>query len=261
MECFTIDDPNDRTFPFGKNTFEDPHILFHGTWSTWSSRIEAGGFVRGDLPFDWQHVGTVFRANQAIGRGSFLGLFLGDDYPRRLPPRDLFLSANFWCARAYATDAGGEVIRNTIEEADQFERVCSIPQERAALKGFWEQGLREQPQHPATRAALELLKNDEALNHIRADVKVAKNALLTLTAGGHPIVYGVRVEPKWLARDWEEYLLDWEAGDREVDIRSRADLITADRLIAKASYPNGTDQDFMPAGFSTWEQVVAFASR
>jgi hypothetical protein len=257
MDSITITDPNDQSFPFSRTIFEDQCVLYHGTWSTWSSRIEAEGFIHTDLPFDWQHVATVFQANQAIGRGSFLWLFLGERYPKQLPPRDLYLSANFWVARAYATDGGGEVVRKTIEEAEEFERICTDPQERAKLKALLEEGLRESPQHRPTQAAIKMLENDEALNQMHAKVKAAKDSLLDLTVTGHPIVYAIRVEPKWLGKHWKTHISSWEEGVREVDLPCCGDLIPPNRLVAKAIYPNSTDRDFMPTWCSTWEDVVA----
>jgi hypothetical protein len=259
LENITIIDHKDRRFPFERKIFEDPYVLYHGSWSSWSSRIEADGFVHGRLPFDWRHVATVFRANQAIGRGSYLRMFLGKDYPNELPARDLFLSANFWCARAYATDSGGEVIRNTVEEAEQFELECSTPQRRIALENHWKHGLRLQPEHLATRAAVDLLEDDKALNQLLSEVKAAKEALIALTAGGHAIVYAIRVEPTWVAKDWNAYVSKWTKGIREVDLRCLANIIHSDRLLAKVTYPNGTEQDFIPAVCRTWEDVVEFA--
>jgi hypothetical protein len=95
MKSIIITDPEDRSFPFSRELFEDPHVLYHGSWSAWVPRIDAEGFVHGEIPFDWQDVATVFRANQAVGRGSFLRVFLGENYPDELPARDLFLSADF----------------------------------------------------------------------------------------------------------------------------------------------------------------------
>src|SRR5687768_6888076 len=134
METVEIIDPTDRNFPFSRTIFEDRHVLYHGTWSTWSSRIETKGFIPGALPFDWHYVETVFQANKAIGRGSFLGVFLGEKHTEESPSCNLHLSANFWFARAYATDNGGEVIRKTIEEAEQFEGICANPQQLRQLK-------------------------------------------------------------------------------------------------------------------------------
>ena len=117
METVTIIDPEDRSLSVQQDFFDNPQILYHGSWSTYAKAIEAKGFVHGALPFDWKDVATVFEAHRAIGRGSYLPVFLGENYPREEPPRDLSITGNFWFARAYATDGGGEVVRKTIEEA------------------------------------------------------------------------------------------------------------------------------------------------
>ena len=145
METVTITDTEDRSYPFNKSFFDNPEILYHGSWSTYAKTIEVEGFVHGALPFDWQDIARVFEANQAVGRGSYLPVFLGARYPREEPPRDLAITGNFWFARAYATDGGGEVVRKTIEEARSFEEICTIPEKRAALEAHWQKGLQGVP--------------------------------------------------------------------------------------------------------------------
>ncbi len=260
MYSITITNPQDRSFPFCRTIFEDQHVLYHGTWSAWSSRIEAAGFVPGVLPFNWHHVATVFRANQAIGRGSFLRLFLGQKYPRDIPPCDLYLSANFWVARGYATNKGGEVIRKTIEEAEQFERICATPQQLVELKTRFKNALREHGPHALTQAAIETIENEKVLKQFRIEVKAARDALIRLTEVGHPIVYAIRVEPEWLGEYWSEHISGWEEGTREVNLRHCGGTIPPDRIVAKAIYPNGTDREFMPAQVSTWEDAIALSS-
>ena len=256
MECITINDPNDRSFPLSRALFENRQVLYHGSWTTYSSTIESEGFVHGALPFDWRHVATVFRARQAIG-GSALKMFLGEEYPRKPPSCDLSLITNFWFARAYAMDGGGEVVRMTIEEAQQFERICTIAQERAALKAHWEKGLRDCPDHSATKAAVKLLGDDSALQHLCSDVKAAREALVSVTAGGCPVVYAVRVVPGWFGNEWANYMTDLESGHRTTELRCRGEVIHPDRLVAKVIYPNGTERDFMPTWCNTWEDVEA----
>lgn len=260
MESKIINDSNDRSFPFSRNVFEDQHILYHGTWSTWSLRIETDGFTPGSVPFDWEHVATVFRANKAIGRGSYLKMFLGENYPAIPPARNLYFSANFWFARAYATDKGGEAIRKTIEEADEFEDICANPERLNQLKTHFENALRKHGRpHPPTQQAIDMIGNDAALNQLRADVRAAKEALAKYTSTGHPVVYAVRVEPEWLGEFWDRHISSWEEGKREVNLRCTGGPIPPDRLVAKASYPNGTDREFIPTWCSTWVDVVNLA--
>lgn len=33
MDTITIQDPQDRSYPFGRNLFEDRTVLYQGTWS------------------------------------------------------------------------------------------------------------------------------------------------------------------------------------------------------------------------------------
>ena len=115
MDSILIDDPEDRRYPFTRAQSEDPYVLYHGTWSTWAARIDHDGLMKGVVPFDWVDIATIFEANQAIGHGSFLRMFLGESYPHKPPTGDLFFSADFWTARAYATDGGGEAIRTGVE--------------------------------------------------------------------------------------------------------------------------------------------------
>jgi len=49
------------------------------------------------------------------------------------PRSQLSMTGNFWHARAYATDGGGEVVRMTLQEARNFEALCSEDEQRLAL--------------------------------------------------------------------------------------------------------------------------------
>jgi hypothetical protein len=70
-----------------------------------------------------------------------------------------------------------------IEEATQFERLCTTPKERADLKAHWENGLRGFPNHAPTRAAVEMLEDDETLGRLYLEVKAARETSIQLTAG------------------------------------------------------------------------------
>jgi hypothetical protein len=55
------------------------------------------------------------------------------------------------------------------------------------------------------------------------------------------------------------YVSNWTKGIREVDLRCLANIVHSDRLPAKVTYPDGTEQDFISAVCHTWEDVVDFA--
>jgi len=88
VEKITVSDHGDRSYPFRRELFEDPCVVYHGSWSTWSPQVEATGFHQGDFPFEWKCVATVCNRTRAIGRGSFLSAFLDKQ-------RNLFLRQTF----------------------------------------------------------------------------------------------------------------------------------------------------------------------
>lgn len=262
MQSISITDPADRSYPFGRAMFEDRRVLYHGTWSTWSTVVERDGFARYGVPFDWRDIAVIFKANVALGRT--FPLIISDSLRKTLVAsnatadvdHDLYLSANFWRARAYATDRGGEIPRMTLELAEYVERICTSSEARAALRRHWQTGLDTNPEHVATKKVVELLDDREALDRMFSEVTSAKNRLLNLTSDGYPVVYAIMVEPAWFGEDWERYLDLWSLGDQE-DLSCSCELVTVDRLVAKVHYTNGTDGDFIPTGFSNWEEALA----
>ena len=261
IDVVTITDPEDPRFPFGKELWEDPHIVYHGTWSEYSSRIESDGFVHAELPFNHEDVETIMRAWEAVGiLDSYAKTVFFAGTPR--PRRELSMTGSIWGARAYATDSGGEVARIMLKEAMDFEALCSQDEKRIALKGRWEEGLRKSPGHLLTLNAVEVLGNSAALQTLSSQLTIARKAIEEVTKGGFPVVYTLRVEPEWFPGNWERYMFNWKKGTRAaVELRCRRDLLSNDRILAKAIYPNGTDPDCLWDGFETWAEVEALSQK
>jgi hypothetical protein len=215
------------------------------------------------VPFDWRDIAVIFKANQALGRTS--SLIASDSLRKTLGAasatadvdRDLYLSANFWRARAYATDRGGEIPRMTLELAEHVERICTSSEARTACRRHWQKGLDANPEHVATKKVVELLDDREALDRMFSEVTSAKNRLINLTSDGYPVVYAIMVEPAWFGEDWERHLDLWPLGLQE-DLSCSCERVTVDRLVAKVYYVNGTEGDFLPTGFSNWEEALAW---
>lgn len=260
MYTKTITEPTDRSFPFNRELFEDPRVLYHGTWSPYSERIESAGFGGFALPFDHEDLETVENAWRQVG---ILGSYVRDVFSARTPgcPRtELSMTGGFWDARAYATDGGGEVVRMMLEEARDFETLCLNDAKRLALKARWENGLRDCPDHALTLRAVEVLGDKDGLQATGRRVKQAREAIESVVRCGCPIVYAISVEPHWFGGTWETYLWHWENSHHgAVELRCSRDLVTSDRIIAKAMFPNGTDRDFMPTWIRTWAEAEALA--
>lgn len=152
---------------------------------------------------------AISDAMSAVGCPSFFSGVTEGPYAQPFSAREVFFTPSFWGARAYATDKGGELVRKTIEGADWFEQICINPEARTSLINRWKQGLKDQPDHAPTQAAVAVLENANRLEELVASVRRARNSLLEPTKGGYPVVYGVRVDPEWFGEKWAAYLHGW----------------------------------------------------
>jgi hypothetical protein len=255
MHVVTISDRTDYLFPFSQMLWEDRHVVYHGSWSTYSPRIEAAGFGHTELPFNHEHVNTIARAWAAVGTlDSYAQLFFRNSPGRPRP--ELSMTGNFWNARAYATDGGGEVVRMMLQDARAFESLCTTD-ERLALKRHWEDGLKRSPGHQSTISAVRLLGDLSRMHALCEQVRAAREGIEAVTKDGFPVVYAIRIEPEWFGEEWERYICRWEEGDRgPIELVCRRELISPDRILAKAVYPNGVaDSEFSPDGFKTWDEL------
>ena len=255
MDKALITDPQDNSYPFPREVFEDRTVVYHGSWSTYSHRIEAEGLLSGSIAFDLSPFEIVTEAVRMIGRESFVSAFYTEFQSQPFSAREVFFAPSFWAARSYAMDAGGEVVRKTIQDAEAFERICLEPEARQVLIDRWKEGLRSQPDHAATKAAVAALHDEQKLMESLASVQLARKQLAGRGVGGYPVVYAVRVEPAWFGQSWDRYLRYWhELGVARGELKCRA-TIASGRLIARADYPNGTDPTFSFTHFTNWSQL------
>jgi hypothetical protein len=256
METTTITNLTDQSFPFSRAIFEDPHVVYHGTWSTYSQIIESTGFG-GALPFEHNDLEVIAEAWEKAG---ILGSYTRTVFSNKpgQPRIELSMTGNFWHARAYATDGGGEVVRMVLKDARDFENLCSKDEERLALQARWERGLKKSPGHIATVSAVEFLGDQAALQATCRRVAKARQSIERVVHGGVPVVYGISVERQWFEETWDTYLAQWEDGHRAaVELRCSRDVVSPDRIVAKVLYPNGTDRDFLPTWIRSWAEAEA----
>jgi hypothetical protein len=260
MDTTAITNANDRSFPFSRALFENPYIVYHGTWSAYAQRIESVGFGGLALPFDHNEIAAIADAWEQVG--------ILDSYARAVffagrpnaPRGELSMTGSFWHARAYATDGGGEVARMVLKNAKDFETLCSKSEQRLALKARWQEGLKKSPAHTPTVRAVEFLGDQAALQATCTRVTHARQAIERVVDGGFPVVYGISVERPWFGKTWDTYLAQWEDGHRAaLELRCSRELVSPDRIIAKALYPNGTDPDFLPMWIRTWAEAEALS--
>src|SRR5262249_54486245 len=163
------------TYPFSRALYDDPNIVYHGTSSTFAVRIEAEGLIAGVPRFPIEALRELMHTCDAIGFRSWCyttikGLSAGT---RLSQPDDrcVYLSANFWYARDYATNRGGETVHNALRLTDELLRWLPARAELGEYVG---------------------------------KVSRIQDKLLAYTAAAFPIVYAVRVDSNWLRHKGKE---------------------------------------------------------
>src|SRR5580692_4597361 len=118
MMIVIIDDPRNWDFPFTRAFYEDEHVVYHGTSSTNSAVLESEGFIRGRVPFDVSPLRRLLSISDEMehkswARTTVAGLSTSTQLSRT-EPRKIYFSGNFWFARSYATDLGGETVNKAL---------------------------------------------------------------------------------------------------------------------------------------------------
>jgi hypothetical protein len=222
-----IQDPRDCHYPFSRALYDDATVVYHGTSSSFAAGLEAEGLVAGVPRIPVRAVQDLVSACDAVGLRSWCyttvkGLSAGTDLSRPAE-RWVYLSANFWFARDYATNTGGETIHNAIALADEL---------------------------------LQRLRSGVGSKELTDNILSIRAHLVGLTAGAFPVVYAVRVEPDWLRRKGEE-LDRIDCGDlvlTKVNI-SCAHSIPPDRLVAKVEYVGGAESGYLGPQPKTWDEA------
>lgn len=130
--------PDDIKFPLGKEIWEDKNVWFHGTSSIFIEKIESTGWKSGDLPYSLSDVGRVIEIYDSIReRGtlqdfpaysdSILYSYTMEGNLVEFEKRGVSLTRNYWLARNYSRNIGGETINAILEACKFFVRLVRDP--------------------------------------------------------------------------------------------------------------------------------------
>ncbi len=233
METLQITDPLDWSYPFSRALYEDSTIVYHGTASNFAAAIERDGLVAGVPHFPIDEIQELVTLSDALNLrswsyGCVKGLASGAMLERP-SERCVFLSANFWFARDYATNVGGETVQNAIILADELATHLR-----------------------ATGGSSDVTNRVSA---IQAD-------LVKPTAGSFPIVYALRVDGTWL-KDKGGELRRRNLGDMVAPTVNISCLrsVPSDRLLAKAEYVSGAGSGYIGPQPISWDEARRLGRR
>ena len=128
--------PEDLNFPLGKTVWEDPNIWYHGTSSCHSKKIESEGWRAGDLPYSISDVRRVVEIYDTIRvRGtqqdfpcsfdSILYSYTLEGSSGDFEKRSVSLTRDYWRARNYSINAGGETIQALLDACGYFSNLVT----------------------------------------------------------------------------------------------------------------------------------------
>ena len=133
-------------FPLDKETYFDPAVYYHGTSRAFSSSIEMDGFKRSNHMYDKADLAELykaydspyFRAREDAGEETKmqkedLDFVLGSG-GFRMKDEPLSFSGNYWTARNYSTNCGGEAIDHAVKMARQITELPDCPHQGIAEK-------------------------------------------------------------------------------------------------------------------------------
>ena len=253
-----IDSPGDLQFPFGRPIFDNVEIFYHGTTSSFTSKIEEIGWVPNDLPY---RMSDVSRLCEIFDSLSFLGssehydmlilqAFSSGNRSNYSVLKPISFSGSYWLARNYAGNRGGETIHAIIRAANDFEDLVTNPislkdhQEKLANRLSSPNQLPGYPPMSGWAESVRNLADATYLEKCREEIATIRKYYLEITSEDYPIVYAVRLETKVLSEhrieNWLKRFGDLTRYERSYEKRINSE-ISPDAIVARADYVNGID--------------------
>jgi len=253
----TIEQSSDVLYPFSKEWYDDPFILYHGTSSIYSESIEHDGWNMNEQPYDiadFQKIcnffedigwdGTPKNSGYSVLRSFSLG---GDD--NYVDSKPVSFSQIYWTARNYSRNIGGESIHYFFLAIEDILNMCESKQLQDEHRKFLEDELKEFLDMQKKTSNPEFLNNginryENFLENFSTDfLNNSKNITIKLQEKYEhfkkihfPVVYVVKVEPDWFENNDEFDILD----DKSLELRAKTN-ISSSSLIARIDFPNGID--------------------
>src|SRR5262245_57894206 len=236
MEAFTITDPHDQENPFVELWTADS-LMYHGTHSIFCPLIEQQGFCFDSFEATYgAEIRTIVAACDEL-------YFKPDGYAAAKGFSDknwVYFSASFRSARGYALNVGGERIDGALRAANAFLAFARDKHRVERQAAHWERVLKQHGPHSATEQVLANLRSTDLARKLTEQVENAHSVLNLATRQGHPVVYAVRADRKWVRGAAAGAIGDCH---REPFGGINLTEVSADRIVARIEYPNGISPD------------------
>ncbi|MDQ3666512.1 MAG: hypothetical protein M3410_08020 [Acidobacteriota bacterium] len=235
MQIFTISDPNDRENPL--IDISGDSLIYHGTSSVFSQRIEEQGFSFGGFKATCgaEIISIVAACEKLYFKPD--GFAAASGFSQK---NCVYFSVHFHSARAYALNTGGERMDGAIRAASAFVAFANNRDHIARQAAHWEAVLNQHGPHAPTERALFNLRNSELVRRLAEEVEISRSVLRNALTNGKPVVYAVSADEAWIRELSTNAIGDW---NKEPFGGIKLTDVPANRIVARIDYPNGISPD------------------
>lgn len=278
MEVIEVLKPSDIIYPLKREIFEDLNVAYHGTSSNYSEKIEKLGWKLNNAIYDMLDIKFVREKFDSLcyensqGYVALRSWTLGDQNENIKRKRPSFAS-NYWTARNYARNNGGETLRflfiafndfnNFINEKElvdnhwkkiksELEKVNDIElkyNQNLQINSKRNENFEGYVRYNKKRYSLALknIVNKDYIKEIHDKFQIIKKKYNRYVETHCGVVYALRIEPDWFDNWIEPYHATCEIdGIQYSRTIKNVDLfaikpIPPENIIAKIIFPNGVD--------------------
>ncbi|MBI2829657.1 MAG: hypothetical protein HYX81_00695 [Chloroflexi bacterium] len=255
-----IKSPEDILYPCGRELFEDPQVLYHGTSSVYAPSIERDGWLPNYVPYNMHdirvicdiHESLAFYGTSGGGYPVLKGFTLGNDgiYSEYKPAS---FSESYWRARNYAARPGGETVDSIVQAVEDIELLLRdaerLEEHKRELQDKFDE--REKYFNPLVaeyQSAIERIGKVDYLKQCLHKAIAFKEKYRDIVNRHLPVVYCVRIEPELIetgnGKERHDTMgFDRERFERMFEIRPRQGVhVSPERIVARIDFPNGVSR-------------------
>jgi hypothetical protein len=234
-----VDHPLDPFYPFQRELYEDEHVVYHGTWSTYAPLIEAHGMGREYLAYNQEDIDALCKMGWRLGctgdaMNGGVDVLQACAYGFKKGKRPIYLTLNYWCARGYARNRGGETVQHALVAIDDLEQLLADRERRRSHAARLRERLRDLTgeDREVVLEQLDSIRDTRLLAEMSQQLAGIAGRIRSLAAHGHPVVYAIKADPRWYQWQYDSHPI----GTFEVA------RVPARRIRARADFVNGVEQ-------------------
>lgn len=251
----TVKENNEILYPLGRNLFEDPKVVYHGTTSCFTVGIEQNGWRINDQPYDINDVKDICELSKELdylsGGYAVLRPFTLGDSNSYIDDKRASFTKNYWMARGFASMLGGETIHALFEcikalkelviSKERFEdHIRYLRKEFDKYNHIINNIKKDDPHYLSIesnyiwfKTAIEKMNDVKFIHAISDKMQNLERKYHHFIDNVYGVVYALKIQPIWF-KEWDDY----PSKKTLTDFLAITD-IEPSNIIARIDFPNG----------------------